>query len=130
MAAPTIQIFTKDVEKELDTVTCDFLQDQIQIDFKKKEVVLPRIFQDRSKDFGKDSPTILKWVSSFLSKEERGQILTLSNSRKLSIKYISAENDIFLSIVHSLHSRPFSLDKSEHSFLDLRRETKQRLTLF
>ncbi|KAJ6243590.1 electron carrier/ protein disulfide oxidoreductase [Anaeramoeba flamelloides] len=91
-------IYFQQVEGMLKHITKTYLSKEILID--KKGILLPKIFQEFSIDFGDSMPQIIDWIAQFLSPRKQKKIRQLDDYTKVKFWKKIHYNSVFL-----LHSK-------------------------
>jgi len=89
MDFPVVGIFNpKTLDAELKQATESFLQEAIDFNKPKKEIIIPKMFHWYNKDFGKNEFSVLKWISEQLLPSQKKEDLDAFLSKgKFNLRY-------------------------------------------
>jgi len=98
ISCPKIQIYTQgNVQELLNISTREYLRSTVQIDRKKRIVLLPEVFKWYLGDFGSTWDQVFRFVSRYLDESSGNDLLALINeaeSDKINIKFREFNWDI------------------------------------
>ncbi|KAJ3431318.1 electron carrier/ protein disulfide oxidoreductase [Anaeramoeba flamelloides] len=99
-------IYVSQLESILKHITKTILSKEVLIE--KKRILLPRLFQKYSIDFGNTLPKIINWISQFLSQRKQKKIKQFEDFSKIKFWKKSHYVSIFLLHTKSLLVKKFS----------------------
>lgn len=82
------------LNQQLNTLTADYLEEYVSIDFINCVVTLPGLMAPFMRDFGKDNASVLMWISKFLSTERRQLLAFLSKQDITVVKFTEISFDM------------------------------------
>eukprot|EP00003_Mantamonas_plastica_P028139 TRINITY_DN6266_c1_g1_i4.p1 TRINITY_DN6266_c1_g1~~TRINITY_DN6266_c1_g1_i4.p1 ORF type:complete len:824 (+),score=227.18 TRINITY_DN6266_c1_g1_i4:542-3013(+) len=111
VSSPPVRIYYPDrLDSQLKYATTVFLRERVQ--FKKKEIALPRMFELYRNDFGKNLEEILHWIEAYLTQEQKETMSEMLKAQNFTITSIPLnwKNQIFYDLddgytigAHSTH---------------------------
>eukprot|EP01119_Soliformovum_irregulare_P013308 TRINITY_DN3526_c0_g1_i1.p1 TRINITY_DN3526_c0_g1~~TRINITY_DN3526_c0_g1_i1.p1 ORF type:complete len:1045 (-),score=343.24 TRINITY_DN3526_c0_g1_i1:27-3161(-) len=95
---PAVAVYrAKTLDKDLNTVTEAYLDEEVEMEKVKKTVIIPKLFYYYNKDFGKNDSALVKWIIENIPKHKKEEFEHLAKHR-MTVKFSSYDWDFY--VVH------------------------------